>query len=1800
MTLPIEFVVHGVDEGKARGPGPAPAIRAGFKLKASVRVAAARGDGDRHRITTASGDVLVLHLENGPELMLNPETARELLLSNPQQRKDADGRTQATAIEVPRMLRWEGAPTPTGSSRGLLSDVVIRLVEVFAVELAVDALKGSLDPEVDRLYRLQEAKLAAPAADPAPADRVTAEGASLVFIHGTFSSTVGGYAKLWTHHPDRVKSLFTKYNTRIFGFEHATLGRSPIENALALVRGCDHGAVLHLVTHSRGGLVAEALARASGQQALTGLADKLHPRDCAALADLVRELADRKIQVERVVRVACPARGTLLAGNRLDVWLSVFRWGLTGAGVPVAPALVSFLGAVAKERKDPTELPGLEAMTPESPLVEWLHAAPEPVAGELWIVAGDLEGDSVGSWVKTLMSDAFFWTDHDLVVQTRSMYGGVPRKSKATFLLDRGGKVDHFHYFENERTAGAIVGCLVRTSPPGWDVVGPLSYAGESATGTRAARPPSEHPETRPALILLPGILGSHLAVDGDRIWLGFRFVGGLERLAITTERFRVKPDGVIGSYYDELTEYLSESHEVSTYPFDWRVPIEDAADVLANVIQRELDRRVTSGQPVRFLAHSMGGLVVRTMALRHPKVWRAAMARSGARFVMLGTPNGGSYVPMQVLSGDDTFGNLLGAFGAPFQAAKARQLMAAFPGFLQLQADLGGALGKSSFWASMAASDLKASQDLSPWHRWTESEWGVPTQKVLDQALALRRQLDDQASELHRSGSVVLVVGSRERTPDGFEERPNEPLWYLDTDQGDGRVSHARARLPSVPTWRVGCAHSELPSFVASFGAYLDLLRRGDTSALPRLEDDAPARSPTRSRPAREASGGLPPNPGVEGSSDRRPTTSGGAPDPRLEIRVEHGSLAFTPEPVLLGHYDSIRLTGTEAFLDPLLGGAMGDSLRAGIYPSAVGENRVFMNRPSTGVELPKPKAALIVGLGPEGELTIPELSRTVRQGVLALAQRFAEHGDPGAADSLALAAVLVGSGGSGITAGQAAQAVARGVWEANAALAALSRLDDDERQDDLDAGRRSPSRASECVWPQVRRLDFVEVYLDRATDAWAALRELEVAAPSRYRVAPTIRPGVEGLRRSHSGGYRGIDSDLVRVIAHDGEPGGGGRQFEYSLNSRRARTEVRAVSTQAGLVRRLVETAAGNGGGTDFARALFRLLVPVEMEAFLGGTSELVIELDQETAAIPWEILDTRTGSSSLPDENPWSIRTRLMRRLRVEERYRQTVVHARREDAVLIIGEPEVDDARYPKLPGARAEAHAVAKALDGSGKLVERPVLLASEGEEPGPSACEIIQELLRRPWRVVHIAGHGEMPHGVVLSDGLFLGPAEIKQMREVPELVFVNCCHLGAMGRLNAAGQPDKVNLPGFASGVASSLMDIGVRCVIVAGWAVDDTAAREFACRFYQLILDGRRFAEAVAEARDVARSFGGNTWAAYQCYGDGDWTLRPDRDGSSLPFDAEYAGIASDDALTLALDELGVRPGRRSCDALKFLAARWEDGWGKKGRVAEAFGNAWAAQRGLDAREHARDWYQAACGAADGLASLRAAEQAGNLGARVAWERLAEALNTLLTPESAAALTQEARTTIKDATAALTTLAKLHPTLERWSLVGSAWKRKVQLERSADDPSAALNALEAMEKAYGKAAAMEGPDLFYPLGNLVASKVALGQKVPPLDLERLQAAAETRLAQSPDFWAAVAVVEHQLYSLGSPRKLTHAQAKPLLAQFQELHARYPRQRHWKSVSDNLDFVMHGATGPGVDALREGLSALGGGGAAP
>lgn len=1745
-------------------------------VKSSVRLGSLRAAAEPQRLTAVPGeDVVALHIAGGPVLLLHPENARDLLLAQGgASTKRGKGAVKAgDDIEVDAALRWRGleAGTPT---RGMLGDVVLAAFEVLTgfgkdkvVDFATSQVVARVDAQVEAgVYSLSPDALPKLKGSGRKLAQVPAAAEPmLVFIHGTFVETTSTFGKLWAGYPQRVRQLFQHYGNRVYALEHETLGQSPVANALVLVKALPQGARLHLLTHSRGGLVAEVLARMAHQRSF-GPADEAFFKDKGyalhrqQLRELAAEMKARDIRVERVVRVACPARGTLLASKRLDAYLSVLKWAIEATGVPLVPAMMDFLAEVARRRADPAQLPGMAAMIGDTPLLNWLNTAPEKIAGELRVVAGDMEGDSLGSWLKTLLTDAYYWTDNDIVVQTRSMYAGAARAGGASFLLDQSGKTTHFAYFVNPRTVDAVVDGLVLPQPPaGFAPIGPLSWAGKDAGGLRGR----DQDPNLPAVFVLPGILGSNLAAGGRRIWLGLGIIGGLDELTyVPGEQKHVQPDGPIGLVYNDLIEHLGATHEVIPFAYDWRVPIHLEARRLAAAVKKALDARKATGQPVRLLAHSMGGVLARCMQLEDPATWQRVMDHPQGRLLMLGTPNGGSWAPMQVLSGDDTMGNALAAFGSPLADRKARAIMAGMPGFLQLQAGLLDPelkLDQSETWAAIGKADYDRMQDANWWHRSAGEamecayHWGVPPQPVLDEAKALRLRLDEQRDHALPAfaSKLLLVVGQAKATPVGFEVG-ERGFVYLDATDGDGRVPLQSALLPGVQTWQLDCDHGALPSEKKAFGAFVELLESGATHALPPLAATRGARdraSLTRSRPSRTPKAARPAQSQRSVFSSSEDTVaaaaSAGGGVPRLQLSVLNGNLSFVGETLLVGHYRASELTGTEAVVNRLVGGTLQASLAAGLYPDAVGTQQVFVNTrsdPANPWRLPRPASVLVVGLGEEGTLREAELTTSVRQGVLAWAQRLAETR---AAGPHALAATLLGSGGLGITAGAAARAIAHGVCEAN-------------------------QRAAASGWPAVASLTLVELYLDRATEAWQGLQMLAQAHAGSYALTSHIRNGTGPLRRQVDSGYRGADYDLISATT------GGEGAIEFVLDSRRARTEVRSQRTQTTLLRDLVARAATDRNDDPrIGRTLFQLLVPGEIEPFLGGAERMLLDLDAGTAALPWELLDS--GSADGDDRRPWAVRSQLLRRLRKREPMGKAR-DAGADHDVLLIGEPLITDPSYPALPNAREEAAAVEMALCGAGGLAPERVLALLDA----PDAQSVIGALLARPWRIVHIAGHGEAPNaqgagGVVLSGGHFLGPAEIKAMRTVPELVFVNCCHLAAYPEGAALRKGFEPGV--FAAGVADQLIELGVRCVIACGWAVEDGPAAVFAATFYNRLLSGTRFIEAVAAAREAcwAARPDGKTWAAYQCYGDANWVYRSGTGDAQAPQAArdEFADIASPPALALALETLATRarymggnPATLGAQ-LQQLLQRFEAQWGGIGAVAEAFGLVW---QNLQDLPQAIGWYDRAVAASDGSASFKAEERLLNLRALQAWKQAADDV----APAGHAA----ERAAVGTAVADLLTLTQRRPTAERLSLLGSAYKRLALIERSAGrraaEQQALHDALDAYRQAEALAAGAGDPELYYPAMNAWALSICLDQPEPgdAARHEAALAALQAKAAVEPDFWTQVSQVEARMLQALSAGTLT--QALPgLLDAFAELQARHDALRDWSSVAVQATLVL-------------------------
>lgn len=363
-----------------------------------------------------------------------------------------------------------------GPSRGLAGDAitVLRVLDIDLSGMAVAKVAAWHEKRTiakPGLYRCKEgssADLVAVTRPPAANDEPL-----LLFVHGTASSFAGSFGGLWGGSQRAIgEALFRAYGGRVYAFEHHTLTQSPIENVLTLLSQLPEKVNLHIVSHSRGGMIGELLCRAAIQgrtvtfdeEEMALFADETteegvtidRARDRKALADLNRVFKSKKPVVERFVRVACPVRGTTLASERFDRWLSVVINLLNFCGLsgnPFYETATDLIAAIVKEHTDPKTLPGLEGMMPSSPLVKLLNGREVTVDADLSVISGDIAGGGIWQRLKLLVLDRFYQDDHDLVVNTSSMTGGMKRAKGARYFFDQGENVNHFLYFTNLRTA---------------------------------------------------------------------------------------------------------------------------------------------------------------------------------------------------------------------------------------------------------------------------------------------------------------------------------------------------------------------------------------------------------------------------------------------------------------------------------------------------------------------------------------------------------------------------------------------------------------------------------------------------------------------------------------------------------------------------------------------------------------------------------------------------------------------------------------------------------------------------------------------------------------------------------------------------------------------------------------------------------------------------------------------------------------------------------------------------------------------------------------------------------------------------------------------------------------------------------------------------------------------------------------------------------------------------------------------------------------------------------------------------
>ncbi len=1473
----------------------------------------------------------------------------------------------------------------------------------------------------------------------------------LLMLHGTASCTRGSFSGLWQLGSGSAPQTAEDFDRLAQGmlllaFEHRSLSASPLRNLLDLLRALrplPAGCKLNLLSHSRGGLVGDwlclvldsadsppALARQrvqAGIAALTAAYPVEHP-DYPLLAELATQLAQvaGRWQPGNFVRVACPVRGTLLADRRTDLFLSLLLRSLglaLGAGAPAFEALSGLVRALVASRADARSLPGLEAMIPGAPMSVALNSVDCSVPGRLRVVAGDSQA---AGWqgLFTLLGDVFYGLhDHDFVVHTHSMFGGLAR-ADARSLRVEDSAVSHFGYFKpgsltRQPILAALVGVDAGFKPlaedeartRGWlQMLDPDPLSRRTRAAWLAALAQTQAPRL-PILVVLPGIMGSELATGardaGSPVWLStLALLRGQLRLLDLAVGDGLEATGMMALSYERLLKLASQRYHVVTFAFDWRKPVTDAGDALFALLRDTLLPRARAlGVAVHLMAHSMGGLVARaalfhdSRAAERAALWRD-LTTTGGRLLMLGTPNQGSYAPVQLLLQQHRMGQLVGAAAAKVTAADLARWGAAFPGLMaMLPAEddpLYGNLFLADSWVKMQGVDKTVT---------------LPDRDVLRKAAVLRSWLNSSFKALQQDPRVLYVAGQGV-TPLGLKEIQGQGgpgltgkvLRFGATPEGDGTVPWNSRLLPER-TWYVSCGHGELLDQADAFEAYFELLAQGRSSRLSqqppatRGSADASALMPLQALPS------LPAEPAAYVLGLALPQALGRRIAP-IEISVVHGSLDYARFPLMVGHYHNDGVFGAVQRVDAKLDGQLCRALRLKLFE---GDERTSIYlRPATVKDQPAYRGAIVLGLGTLGALTPASLADTVTRGVLRYVYEHVFK-DPWVAPvgplTLDLSALLIGTHVQAVTPRDSLAGVLQGVWRAGQILA-----------DDQLLGRSV----------RIGRLELVEIEESVALDAAYELRRLLGRQEWQQRMrwaAQTLETRDGGLR-----GFKPSQSESVwqrLAVRHDALGG-----LKYELIAERARVESTQVSSDVASLHQYIARVSDEGAAqrapaeeqASLGRVLYQLLLPQVLKSRLANFENTVLVLDDKSAALPWELLTPPHGDSlGAESARPLAVQAGMVRQ-RTTFEFRQ-LPQAVEGWSALVVGAPSTegwrDDKgepqRFADLPGAVAEAQEVVDQLGSDGS---RPWTIKAL---PAGSSFERVRTaVLEQAWRVLHLCGHGVVDQwvssgadgglgseqrvlrktGMLLSHQQILTAADVEQMDPAPEFVFINCCYSGRDG----APAPPGVhhNHPLLASSLALQFIKMGAKAVVAAGWRVDDADGLAFAQRLYTCLLAGMGFGSAVREARNAIHGAGAagqrsNTWGAYQCYGDPEWRLAH---GQVTAEAAQGAGSGRLRGAELCMSEheLATRilqvvsvAGDKAADALVrqldelVLALRRDplrSAWLGNAGVRVALGEAY---RELGAHRQALAWFKASGRSAYSSLQLRHIEQAANSLARL-----------------------------------------------------------------------------------------------------------------------------------------------------------------------------------------------------------------------
>lgn len=353
-------------------------------------------------------------------------------------------------------------PETDGADRGLFGAVGMKFLKVLVYPVT-DAVLG---PVTERFARQWETRqrpynlrpfrpegFRLPTVGPltGPEWEHLGTGPALLFVHGTFSTSHGGFGDL---PDDTMVELYRRYDGRVFAFDHFTLSHSPEENVAELAARMpdDISVEIDVVSHSRGGLVTRVLAGELDGAEAPGL------------------------RVRRAVFVATPNHGTALADADhmiafIDRYTSILNLVPPGPLEIVSEILeaivtvVKIIGSAALHG-----LSGLLAMDPRGEFIKRLNQGPAPGADYYAIAAdyrptGALLSLVAGGVANVVVDRVFAGASNDLVVPTLGVSQGsadpaFPIAGERTFTFADSAGVLHTSFFGAPETTGHLLNWL--------------------------------------------------------------------------------------------------------------------------------------------------------------------------------------------------------------------------------------------------------------------------------------------------------------------------------------------------------------------------------------------------------------------------------------------------------------------------------------------------------------------------------------------------------------------------------------------------------------------------------------------------------------------------------------------------------------------------------------------------------------------------------------------------------------------------------------------------------------------------------------------------------------------------------------------------------------------------------------------------------------------------------------------------------------------------------------------------------------------------------------------------------------------------------------------------------------------------------------------------------------------------------------------------------------------------------------------------------------------------------------------